>query len=497
MRRAIMVMFDSLNRRFLPPYGNDWVHAPNFERLAKHSVVFDNSYIGSMPCMPARRELHTGRYNFLRRSWGPIEPFDDSMPAILSAAGIHTHLVSDHHHYWEDGGNGFHERYTTFDYVRGQEGDPWIGQVKDPVIPPSVELPSRMGGRTINTYIRQDWINRGEIETEDDFPITKTFEHGLEFMERNCNEDDWYLQIETFDPHEPFHSADTYKDLYNDSYQGKHFDWPPYGDVQYTDEEVQHLVYEYAELVSMCDAQLGKVLDKMDELNMWDDTMLIVNTDHGFLLGEHRQLGKNVPPFYNEVAHTPLFIWDPRSKAHNVHRESLVQMIDIAPTLLGYFGIKPTPDMQGKDLEATIANDTKVHDAVLFGLHGGSTNCTDGRYLYMRHWDDSKPVYEYTLTPNNVQSLMPIEELQQAVLVPPFSFTKGVPVLKIPGTGKGSKQKVFDSVVYDLQNDPAQEHPIQDPEIENMMIEHMIRLMEETEAPSEQYDRLGFDTPHQ
>ena len=81
--RAIMVMFDSLNRRMLPPYGCDWTHAPNFARLAQRTVTFDNCYVGSMPCMPARRELHTGRYNFLHRSWGPMEPFDDSMPEIL------------------------------------------------------------------------------------------------------------------------------------------------------------------------------------------------------------------------------------------------------------------------------------------------------------------------------------------------------------------------------------------------------------------------------
>ena len=76
--KAIMVMFDSLNRHMLPSYGCEWIHAPNFERLAERSITFDNCYVGSMPCMPARRELHTGRYNFLHRSWGPLEPFDDS-----------------------------------------------------------------------------------------------------------------------------------------------------------------------------------------------------------------------------------------------------------------------------------------------------------------------------------------------------------------------------------------------------------------------------------
>ena len=67
VRRAILVMFDSLNRAYLPPYGGETVAAPNVERLAAHAVRFDQCYAGSLPCMPARRELHTGRYNFLHR----------------------------------------------------------------------------------------------------------------------------------------------------------------------------------------------------------------------------------------------------------------------------------------------------------------------------------------------------------------------------------------------------------------------------------------------
>ena len=83
-------MFDSLNRAMLPPYGCEWVHAPNFQRLAERTVTFERSYIGSMPCMPARRDLHTGRYNFLHRSWGPLEPFDDSVPEIMQENGVYS-----------------------------------------------------------------------------------------------------------------------------------------------------------------------------------------------------------------------------------------------------------------------------------------------------------------------------------------------------------------------------------------------------------------------
>ena len=123
--KAVMLMFDSLNREMLEPYGCDWVKTPNFRRLAEHSVCFDQCYAGSLPCMPARRELQTGRYNMLHRSWGPMEPFDDSMPELLKNNNIYTHLISDHVHYWEDGGATYHYRYNSWENIRGQEGDMW------------------------------------------------------------------------------------------------------------------------------------------------------------------------------------------------------------------------------------------------------------------------------------------------------------------------------------------------------------------------------------
>jgi arylsulfatase A-like enzyme len=67
---------------------------PNFKRLGEKTAVFDNNYVGSLPCMPARRELHTGRLNFLHRDWTPLEPFDDSTPEILKQNGVYSHLVS-------------------------------------------------------------------------------------------------------------------------------------------------------------------------------------------------------------------------------------------------------------------------------------------------------------------------------------------------------------------------------------------------------------------
>lgn len=488
--KAIMVMFDSLNRHMLPPYGCDWVKAPNFERLAARAVTFDNCYIGSAPCIPARRELHTGRYNFLHRSWGPLEPFDDSMPEILKNNGIYTHLVSDHYHYWEEGGCTYHTRYNTWEAFRGQEGDPWRGEVADPYIPDSV------GGHGGNLW-RQDWVNRKYMPNEEDQPQAKTFAAGLEFIRTNYTEDNWFLQIETFDPHEPYFTQKKYKDLYPHEYDGPHFDWPPYRRIKETQQQVEHCRYEYAALVSMCDEYLGKVLDMMDDLDLWKDTMLIVNTDHGFLLGEHGWWAKSIQPFYNEIAHIPLFIWDPRCGIKGERRQALVQTIDLAPTLLDFFNVAIPEDMQGIALKDTTATDAKIRKAALFGIHGGHVNCTDGRYIYMRApvTANNEPLYEYTLMPTHMRHTFYPEELQDIQLAPPFPFTKGCRTMKIKvpsrDLSKVDKETVS-SMLFDLESDPKQENPINDPDIEKMMIEHMVESMEANDAPTEQFERLGL-----
>ncbi len=492
--KAIMVMFDTLNRHMLPPYGCTWVHAPNFQRLAERTVTFDNCYVGSMPCMPARRELHTGRYNFLHRSWSPLEPFDDSMPEILRQNGIYTHLATDHQHYFEDGGATYHSRYNTWEFTRGQEGDHWKGHVQDPKIPPVIAPRENKDNHDGYRTWRQDWINRTYMPSEEKQPQPQTFASGLEFIRTNATEDQWFLQIETFDPHEPFFTQQHYKDLYPHEYDGPQFDWPPYRKVQETPEQVQHIRYEYAALVSMCDAYLGKVLDLMDELDLWKDTMLIVNTDHGFLLGEHVWWAKNNQPFYGEVAHPPLFISDPRAPRPGERASALVQMIDMPATLLEFFGVPLPQDMQGIPLRDAVAHDAPVHQAVIFGMHGGHVNVTDGRYVYMRApaHPDNKPLYEYTLMPTHMRNRFSVAELQEIELAEPFAFTKGCRTLKVEGRSWAAAHQ-FGTLLFDLEMDHEQQQPLDDPLLEERMIHLMVELMQQNDAPPEQYTRLGLE----
>ena len=498
--KAIMVMYDSLCRKMLEPYGCDWVHTPNFSRLAKHTVQFENNYVGSMPCMPARRELHTGRFNFLHRSWGPLEPYDDSMPEILKQNGIYTHLVSDHQHYWEDGGATYHNRYSSWEESRGQEGDLWKADLrvkwdKSTVFEnkkPMLEIPF------VKNWYAHDERNRQYMNEEDKTCQAVTFKSGLEFIHQNHKEDNWFLTIETFDPHEPFFTLKEDKALYPHSFIGDgediDDDWPPYARVSEDEQTIQHVRYNYAALVSKCDRYLGKVLDLMDKYNLWEDTMLIVNTDHGFLLGEHGWWGKTSMPIYDEIAHTPLFIYDPRYKdLINIHRYAITQPIDLAPTLLEYFNVPIPKDMQGKVLKNVMISDQKIRDYAVFGYHGSQIDITDGRYTYMLA--ASAPdvdVYDYTLMPTHMRAMFSPSELQDATLVRDFSFTKGCPLLKVKTANRMGDTTSFGTNLYDLQSDPTQNITIENKEVEEKMKEAIRQFMIENEAPEELYERFGM-----
>lgn len=505
--KAIMVMFDSLNRRFLQPYGSKETITPNFQRLAERTVQFNNCYAGSLPCIPARRELHTGRYNFLHRSWGPLEPFDDSMPRMLKDNGIHSHLVSDHGHYWECGGATYHTQYSTWDIIRGQEGDMWqavVGGAEDKE-PNFVQFTDSVR----KVLYQQNLANRTVVREGSDFPLVRTFDAGLDFLKKNVDKDSWFLQIESFAPHEPFFADEKFKKMYPCKNVGKRYEWPDYAPVSETGEVIEQVKYAYFASLSMCDDQLGRILDFMDDYHMWEDTMLIVNTDHGFMLGEHGYWAKNYMPGYDEIVHIPLFIWDPRYPiCHGIQRESLVQTIDLPLTVLSFFHVEAGKDMQGISLERVLAADEKVHEGILFGMFGGHICYTDGRYIYMRMPKNfNVPLYEYTLMPTHMMSFFTTEELATMERADSFSFTKGLPVMRIE---TGNKMRCIEqrNLLFDMVEDPKQQHSMLSDIDESMSLQRkgsdsierlrirlereMRLLLEKSDIPESLKKRFGF-----
>ena len=486
--KVVNVMFDTLCRHFLSNYGNTWISTPNFQRLEEHCCRFDNFYGGSMPCIPARRELHTGRYNFLHRSWGPLEPFDYSVQEDLRKNSIYTHLVTDHSHYLEDGGATYHNRFSTWELFRGQEGDRWQPQDYGKV--PENRNPLNKTG---SVSILQHYANLTKVSGEEDMSCVQTFHAGMDFILRHKDSDNWYVQIESFDPHEPFTVPERFRRLYNLEDEQK-LDWPAYGpiDESHPKEELDEMRREYAALVTMCDHYLGKVLDLFDKYDMWKDTALIINTDHGFLLGEHNLLGKNYPPMYDELIHLPFFIHVPGVQPHVI--DALSQTIDIAPTLLDLFRVQNTEDMDGCSLLPILQSKTQTnHTYALFGVHGSSVGITDGRFTYYRAnvREDNTPFVECTLMPTNMRGFFHKKQLQKAVLFNGDRYSHGIPYLKVPSKTY-MNAKVFGDLLFDLETDPKQENNLLTKELSERWNTILKKEMEKAGAPQEEFERLGL-----
>lgn len=509
--RCVMVLFDSLNRLALSPYASD-VETPNFDRLARRAHTFSKHYVGSLPCMPARRDLHTGRLSFFHRSWGPLEPFDNSLPELLRAAGIYTHLATDHYHYWEDGGATYHNRYDSYDMIRGQERDPWHGVVDPPLDAWKAQFhPAQVSderGTTFHNYL----ANRERLTSESDMPSHRTFSEGLRFLERNMRADSWFLQIETFDPHEPFFAPEEDVVAVAGEMSGPIFDWPPYAKVSESADEVAQLRARYRALVRFCDRQLGRLLDHFDAHDLWADTALILTTDHGFLLGEHDWWAKNRMYAYEEVAHIPLFLHVPWREGGEGDRgkgdqgkartcEQLTQTIDVMPTILDLFGLAKPTEATGRSILLALKGET-VRDAAVFGYFGGGVNITDGRYTYFLFPEDltAEPLFQYTLMPMHMKAFFSQDELRAAVQAPPFNFTHGVPMLKVPlipdtpsfaahGPGKVAEKT---TILFDLENDPRQTKAVEDGSIEARLRAGIRAHMIDHDAPPEVLSRFGF-----
>ena len=499
--KAVFVLLDSLNRNALESYAeNSNILTPNFKRFQEKCITFDNHYVGSLPCIPARRDLHTGRINFLHRSWGPLEPFDDSFPELMKKNGIYSHIVTDHHHYFADGGATYHQRYSSWELVRGQAIDRWKAEVKP-------DLDSFKSAYHKTQHHRKNYmINRQYMINEEDYCTPQVFSFAEDFLKKNKDEDNWLLQIECFDPHEPFHSPKRFRNLYPTDYNGPILDWPVYERVKETPEEISEIRANYASLVTMVDEYFGKLLDFFDTHGLWDDTAIIVTTDHGFLLGEHDWWAKNRMPVYDEIAHIPLMIYHPDFLSQKgQRREALTQTIDIMPTLLEMFDIQAPSDVSGKSLMTTLGDDQKIRNSAIFGYFGSSCNITDGRYTYFRYPEtmSADGLYEYTLMPTRMTSRFSIEELAGATLSDPFSFTKGLKLLKlkpkvsedgVPLEVQGMSFEDTRSQLYDVLKDPKQEAPFEDPTIVNYLLKEMLQHLKLSDAPEESFGRFGLKT---
>ncbi|HJF45570.1 sulfatase [Thermophilibacter provencensis] len=497
--RTVLVLMDTLRRDALGCYNpGGSARTPNLDAFSSEAVTFDNHWIGSAPCMPARRDIMCGRYNFLERPWGPIEPFDVTLVDCLRAGGVRTHISTDHCHYARTGGEGYLQLFNTFEFFRGQEGDPWVSRIDEPD-----NMPETFYGRVREQYQK----NRLRWPSEEDMPSPRTFRSACEFIDQNEGKDDFFLMVEAFDPHEPFDVPDRYMDEYGGSegLDRDYFEIPPYKRVSDTDipeSAVDYVQRRYKALVTMTDHWFGTLVDKLKEKGMYEGTTVIVTTDHGYFLGSRDYLGKNYMHMYNEMAHLPLIVKFPHGERAGERAHQLTQAIDIMPTVLEAHG-RPVPEtVMGTSL-MPLATDAaaRTREYALYGVHAMTVNVTDGRHTYFRApVPGNQPCYEYAAIPHTIRKKMGTDCVDQIEMGRFLSWTD-YPVYRFPcrkpaniDQREDCLEEVHDSMLFDLKEDYGQTHNLvgEDADAEARMVGLLRRGLEEHGAPAEQFARLGL-----
>ncbi len=527
-RNVAVVLLDSLNRHMLGSYGGTEFATPNLDRFASnHAVRFDRHVTGSLPCMPARHDILVGALDFLWKCWGSIELWERPITAQLHEAGIVTQLVTDHPHLFETGGENYHTDFHGWEYLRGHEGDPWrtwadpswMGAPAKPALPGGWFFERAHGFAGVT---RAYDTARTHLRTEDDFPGPQTMAFAARWLREATphhsrsepgGDKGWFLFVDEFDPPEPFDTPEPWASMYQDgSHDGDSLIWPPYADGaivedQLTQSEGRHIRANYGAKLSMIDHHLGHILDAFDEQHLWDDTALIVCTDHGHYLGEQRRgrdiWGKPAVPQFEPLGHTPLLVaWPGIAGGRSI--DALTTNVDIHATIADVFGVDSAHQTHGRSMVPLLdGTTTSIREAAIGGVFGSWVQVTDGRRKYARApAGDGFPLSmwsnRWSTMPLHIAGLQGLPDPDDRAFLDHMPGSS-VPVLRQPWTAgdmlpmwASGARNAGDHHCYDLDVDPDEsENRIGEP-VERDMIDLLHSALEDVDAPSEQYQRLGL-----
>jgi len=197
----------------------------------------------------------------------------------------------------------------------------------------------------MHRWQHRDW--RGEMDC---FP-PRTAQTAAAFLEGNYLHDPFLLWVDFFDPHEPWDPPEYMVRKYDPDYAGTPMLHPNYGRADdYTEEELRNLRAHYCAEAELVDRWVGRAIEKIDDLGLWRNSIVIFTTDHGISLGEHNRTGKtNISdndnrhwPLYPEIAHIPFMVAAPELKG-GTSVDGFAQPVDILPTLLELAGVDVEP----------------------------------------------------------------------------------------------------------------------------------------------------------
>ena len=380
MKNIVMLITDTFRYDNLGDRAERAVRTPYLDRfLEERATSVEGCYTGSFPTIPHRTDVATGTLGWPHYGWQAIDlSSPNHIAALLGQAGYFSQLICDCPHLFKA---RFQGDFTAAFHIRGQEGDKPLLHLNDPIeaVVPDEKTRARprfRGQGLASTHRRTNRYYRYETET---FPA-RTGSTAVRWLEENYKADPFFLWVDFFDPHEPWDPPEYLVARYDPDYDGVPMIHPNYGPSSaFTPAELKNLWSHYAAEAELIDRWIGRILEKLDDLGLWDDTIVLITSDHGMSIGEHGRTGKsNIHegdpgywPIYPEIGHVPCLFAGGEVPV-GTSRDILVQPIDFLPTLcdLASAPLNPPVPFDGQSLaEAVVHGGDSPRDYVVSGTH--------------------------------------------------------------------------------------------------------------------------------
>ena len=432
-RNVLVIMVDDL-RAEIGAYGSETALTPSIDRLAKEGITFRRAYVQQAVCAASRASYLTG---MRPESTGVDYPYTREFTATYLEAHPAFHTYFNRHGYWAMGTGKIHHGYKK-DLIAldaspfAPGGNPWWQHYASPE---NMELARR--GRD-DRSVKTPAYEAADVSDDayHDGANTSYLIQQLKAAAANSDRQPFFLVLGLLKPHLPFCAPQRYWDLYDPGafpdiavphlpigateFAAVTLELPRYAgsygtkENPVTPEMAEKLRHGYLACVSYIDAQIGRVLDTLEETGLDDNTTVLFMSDHGFHLGEQGMWGKHVN--YEHAALSPLIIRAPEVAEPGSQTEALVEFVDVFPTLCELAGL-PVPEyLEGDSLVPLMRNPQATWGTAAFhqyprgSLEGYAVRTERWRYVEWRaHESDevvARELYDYALPIPEIRNLV-------------------------------------------------------------------------------------------
>jgi len=366
----IVIIADTFRWDYLGFNSVDRIHTPNLNALAEEGVYFSNCYADGLPTIPSRRVMHTGNSILPdRKKWRALEPSDITFAEILGKAGFTSSFIVDTFHHFKPTMN-FHRGFDNWIWIRGQESDPYKSGPRKSVNPFDY-TPEHLLNDYFCERITQYILNTKDRKSEDDYFCAQSCSAAAHWLEENKDNDGPFMMfIDMFDPHEPWDAPPRFQKMYRKKYP---FDRYIFGygvnpdDVR--EDDIPLLKDLYSAEVTFSDHCIGRLIDDVKRLGLWDNTIIVFSSDHGTHLGEQGCIQKQAKLLNSCIGRVPLIIRNPDDRSSRGKRiDALTSHMDFLPTFLTMLGVDTNILFDGKNMwDMVTGSEQSLRDNAITG----------------------------------------------------------------------------------------------------------------------------------